>query len=191
MLRDGKIFLFNVGAEVEHFEFRQGTEWLRDVLVRAAPNEEIVGLNAEKWADASTLEISLDISKLAGGEDFSISGRLKAEVVTSCARCTENLKVLREGEFHLYLKQVNKIEVDEVDSGDPDLIFVAHPEFDLRDAMAEQLMMLEPFAEFPETDSQGKSHICAEIQSIPAGQESGFEAMSAFSKLATLKQGES
>ncbi len=191
MLRNGKIFLFNVGNEVVHYDLGPETDWFKDVLLLAAPHEEIVGMSAEKWQEASTFEVSLDVSKLAGGEDFSISGNLKAIVPVCCARCTETMKVQRESSFHLYLKLVTKLESDEVDSGDPDLIFVAHPEFDLRGPLAEQLIMLEPFAEVPEADFQGNTHICDEIHSIPAGQEDGFGAKSAFSKLATLKQGES
>ena len=97
----------------------------------------------------------------------------------------------RNSQFQLFVKLVTEVERDEVDSGDPDLIFVEHPDFDLAEPFAEQLMILEPYAEIPVADYQGVRHICEEIQEFQAGQEESFKASSPFSKLAQLKQGES
>lgn len=191
MLRNGKVLLIHIGSEMETHEFKDGTDWLKETLVMSAPNEEIVGLSADDWAKDSKLSVRLEVGKLAGGEDFSIQGSLEAIVPTSCSRCTELVKVSRSADFRVYLKLVTRLEDDEMDSGDPDLIYIDHPEFDLRTLISEQLIMLEPFAEVPEEDFEGKAHICAEIQGISPGQGEPFGAKSPFSKLASLKGGKS
>ena len=189
MLRRGKILLTTLAAGPQSYTVSETEAWVRDILVSSAPQPEIIGMTAEEWADRSKLSLQLEIEKLSGGEDFSLKGSLQADVPTICAHCATVLNVARSGEFQLYLKLLDRggrgNEVE--DSGDPDLVFVDHPEVDLRPILAEQLIVLEPFAEFPESDSSGNPHICSKIPEIEAGQGPSFEAVSPFSKLAVLK----
>jgi uncharacterized metal-binding protein YceD (DUF177 family) len=188
MLRRGKILLTTLGTGPKSYSFTQEEPFLRDILLESAPPAEIIGLSAEEWADQSKLQIEFEMEKMPGQEDFSLRGSLKADVPTICAHCATVLNVARAGEFQIYLKLVDKMRGNEdEDSGDPDLIFIDHPEVDLRPLLAEQLMVLEPYAEFPEADSSGNPHICSKIPEIDAGQEASFEAVSPFSKLAALK----
>lgn len=191
MLRRGKILLQNVGTELEQYSIPVGSDWLKDVLLRAAPDQEIYEVSPEEWAEKGQMSAEISIEKIAGSEDFQLAGSLEARVPTYCARCLEEVLVERKGTFHLFLKLVERVREDEKDSGDPDLLYIDHPEFDLRDVLAEQLMVLEPFAEVPKADFQGKPHVCSlnlplnsEVQ---GGQDASFEASSPFAKLAQLK----
>ncbi len=190
MLRRGKILLTTLGQGPQVYDLTESEAWVREVLVASAPDSELIGLSADEWAARSTLKLHLEIEKMPGGEDYSVRGDLQADVPTICARCASVLNVARSGEFQLYIKLVEHFRGREAeDSGDPDLIFVDNPELDLRDLVAEQVMVLEPYAEIPEKDSRGSPHICSKISEIEAGQDPAFEASSPFSKLAVLKQG--
>jgi uncharacterized metal-binding protein YceD (DUF177 family) len=189
MLRRGKILLSTLSSTPQSYQLTQEEPWIRDVLMASAPDTEVIGMSAEEWTEKSRLDVEIEISKLPGGEDFSIRGSLKADVPTVCARCASVLNVARSGNFQLYIKLVDKFRGGESDdSGDPDLIFVDHPDLDLRGLVVEQLVILEPFAEVPEKDSSGNPHICSKIPEFEAGQEPVFEASSPFSKLAVLKE---
>ena len=188
MLRRGKIILSTLGTDAQRYTLDQSEPWVREVLVQSAPPKEVVGLNPEQWADASKLAIDIELAKLPGGEDYSFRGTVKADVPTICATCADVMNVAREGEFQLYIKLVDRFRGGESeDSGDADLIFVDHPEVDLRDMVSEQLIVLEPFAETPSEDSSGNTHICSKIPQIQARQDPESEAVSPFSKLAVLK----
>ncbi|MEO5668276.1 MAG: hypothetical protein ABIR96_09475 [Bdellovibrionota bacterium] len=188
MLRRGKILLTTLPIGAESYTLTQDEPWVREVLALSAPQEEIIGMNSEEWSAKSKIDLNFEVEKLPGGEDYSLRGNLKADVPTICAHCAGVLNVNRVGEFQLYLKLLDRSRGNEIeDSGDPDLIFVDHPEVDLRPILAEQLIVLEPFAEFPEKDSSGSPHICSKIPEIAAGQDTSFEAVSPFSKLAALK----
>jgi uncharacterized metal-binding protein YceD (DUF177 family) len=188
MLRRGKIILTTLGPQPEIHEGNESEDWVREVLLAAAPDAELTGLSAEEWAAQSKLKIRVEIAKLAGGEDYSFSGNLEAVVPTVCARCATLLNVTRSSEFHLYIKLVDRFRnAEDLDSGDPDLIYIGNPEFDIREPLTEQLVILEPFAEVPEADYQGNPHICSNSLEIQAGQDVALEASSPFAKLASLK----
>jgi uncharacterized metal-binding protein YceD (DUF177 family) len=188
MLRRGKILLTTLAPGPQSYTLTQEEPWVRDILIASAPAQEIIDLSPEQWADQSKLTLNLTIEKLAGGEDYSLRGSVQADVPTICSHCATVMNVARSGEFQLYLKLLDRSRGNEIeDSGDPDLIFVDHPEVDLCPILAEQVMVLEPFAEIPEMDSRGNPHICSKIPEIDAGQGPSFEAVSPFAKLAALK----
>jgi len=175
-------------VEAQSYSFTQEEPWVREILVASAPQIEIIDMTAEEWAAQSKLNVDFEVAKLGGGEDYSFKGSIKADVPTICSHCGTVLNVKREGEFQLYMKLVNRTKGGEIeDSGDADLVLLDHPDVDLAPLLSEQLIVLEPFAETPEQDSSGNPHICSKIPEIDAGQDPSFEAVSPFSKLASLK----
>jgi len=188
MLRRGKFLLTTLNSQPQTFEANESVDWVKDVLVAAAPPQEITDLTSEEWATQSKLQVSLEISKLPGDEDYSLRGSFVGAVPTACARCAENVLVTRKSDFLVYLKLVEKTRGNEdLDSGDADLVYLLNPELDVRNFVSEQLILLEPLAEVPEKDYQGNPPICAQSLENQTRQEPQIEAMSPFSKLAQLK----
>lgn len=188
MLRRGKFLLTQLHSQPQSFEANETTDWVLDILKMAAPEAAITGLEADEWAQQSNLKVELELSKMPGDEDYSIKGHFVAAVPTVCAHCADLVKVERSSQFLIYLKLVEKTRNEEdLDSGDADLIYILNPEIDVRELVAEQLILQEPFAEVPSHDFEGKAHICSQTLEIQTGQDPEIEAMSPFSKLAQLK----
>jgi uncharacterized metal-binding protein YceD (DUF177 family) len=184
MIRNGRINFNVLERQSVDLDLNNEDSWIPKMLERAAPVEAWVDMSPAAWAEASQFSSQLKIVRLAGGDDYSVKGSLKASVPALCARCGERFQAPREAEFQVYVQRVGNDESD--DSGDPDLLYVKGAELDLNEILAEHLVAAEPYAEPCALCAQK-----AETIEISAGQDGVKEANSPFSKLAVLKKGES
>jgi uncharacterized metal-binding protein YceD (DUF177 family) len=184
MIRNGRINFNVLERQSVDLDLNQQDSWVVKMLERAAPVPEWVDMAPEEWAKASLFDSQLRIERLAGGDEYSVKGSLKASVPALCARCGVRFQAPREAEFQVYIQRVDAKASD--DSGDPDLLYVKGADLDLNEILAEHLVAAEPYAE-PCPDCAQK----AETIEFGAGQDPLKEANSPFSKLAVLKKGES
>lgn len=128
-------------------------KWLQRAFVAAAPSEELVGLGAEAWA--AKVEFSGHLEIEAMKPDYVLRGRFEAQVPSACSRCLEPFMALRESDFHIFLKRLERGDSEEP-SDDPDYWMIDSDELDLTPIIAEQLLVLEPIAESQHRDEEGE-----------------------------------
>lgn len=169
-------------------ECTQADPWVKTLLERSAPESALTGLSSEQWAAKAQYQATMKLEE--AGSDVRLHGNFKAEVTTPCSRCGDLYQVPREADFQLFVHREDDRE-DE-DGGDPDYIVVPGDEIDLREILAEQLMVQEPVAECPARKPDGSCSLCHknpqfENQGQFAGQASEKKADSPFASLKNLK----
>ena len=164
----------------------QADPWVQELLARAAPSSGVTGIQETEWAQKCVYSASLSFSM--AGSDAVLQGQFTAKVPASCSRCADLYETPRQAEFRIVLHRVLKGEVvdSSEDSGDPDYVLLERDEIDVREILAEQLIMTEPVAECPARRPDGSCTLCGKNPQF-AGQSPDNSANSPFSKLRSLK----
>lgn len=167
--------------------FTEADSWALEALERAAPKPELTGLEPAAWAKKSKFSGSLRIEP--AGIQVVIRGAFEAQVPAPCSRCSDLFDVRRQADLNIVLHALRRGEDPQDDGGDADYIVVDADEFDLRDILSEQLIVLEPVAECPARAADGSCTLCKKNPQFEnvAGQAHESKADSPFSKLEALK----
>ena len=153
---DGKISTREIERKAYESTADQSDLWVKALLQRAAPLEQIVGLSAELWAAKSLLNVSVRAEKVGG--DYFVSGSCVGQVPAGCSRCGDPFMVERKAEFKVFLVPGTSRENDVSD--DPDYVFFYNDDIDLIDVLSEQIIVLESVAEHPPQKPDGSCTLC-------------------------------
>lgn len=161
-------------------------KWLRRAFANAAPSSDLVGMDAEAWAQAVEFEGQMRLESLK--PDYMVRGDFEAKVPSACSRCLEPFMAERSGHFEIFLKRLEKGDSTE-ESDDPDYWMIDSDEFDLAPIITEQLVVLEPIAESQHRDADGElsCHIEEGAEFLSSDGEGAEIAKSPFAVLASLK----
>ncbi len=181
---DGKISIREVERKALELSADHGDKWVLRMLERCAPEQAIVGIDAQSYAAKSQLKLDARIEKV--GQEYLVTGSFDAEVPAGCSRCGDPFMVSRKAEFRVFL--VPGTKPDNEVSDDPDYVFFYSDKIDLSDVFSEQIIVLEPVAEHPELKADGSCLLCHKNPQFTAEKPQVFaSASSAFSKLKDLK----
>jgi uncharacterized metal-binding protein YceD (DUF177 family) len=136
---DGKVSIREVERKVFEMTSDQSETWIKTLLAKCAPQEEIVGLNSLQWAAKSLLTVDLRVEKVGG--DYLVSGHFEGSVPTGCSRCGDPCMVPRSSDFRVLL--VPGSDPLEDVSDDPDYVFFYSDDIDLISVLSEQIIVLE------------------------------------------------
>ncbi len=144
--KDGKLAFKVLEKQDVEVSCDQGDTWVQTVLRQAAPNPDLSGMSAEDWAKSARYQATIMGSRLVAQSEYQLNGTFEAEVPAICGRCGEAFRSPRQGNFHVYFQLVDDEKAVE-DSGDPDLIMTDSGEMDVKNVLAEQLVVAEPMVE--------------------------------------------
>lgn len=154
---DGKIHIRELEKKDVEVNGEKTDKWVQNLLARSAPAEDLTGLNSQTWAkECSAFETSVKVEKMGG--DYLVRGQFKGLVPAPCCRCGDSFQTKREADFQVVMHRALRGDKVPEDTGDPDYMILQGDDIDLKEIIAEQLIVLEPVAECPEKDE--KTGIC-------------------------------
>jgi uncharacterized metal-binding protein YceD (DUF177 family) len=180
---DGKVSTREVERKVYDLSADQTDNWVKNLLKRCAPEQEVVGFDSEQWAAKSSLQLTARVEKV--GSDYLVTGDFNGKVPAGCSRCGDPFMVERKSEFRVFLVPGKDPEIDVSD--DPDYVFFYTDDIDLIDVFSEQLIVLESVAEHPPMKEDGSCLLCHRNPKFNEENIKDFVGNSAFSKLKDLK----
>jgi|GEM_PF-1568294 len=190
MVFKGRVSIKEVEKDPVQVDGDEKDLWVQELLGRAAPQPpSLAGVGTpEEWAAKSRLKVDAELTMV--GNDYGVRGHMEGSVPALCSRCAEPFMAPRMSDFQLYLhKNTGAEDHPDGPAEDPDYIFFSGEQIDLIDLLSEQLIVLEPIAEWPAKDAPGAACDCwnkPELGDQSSGQSPEKKAVSPFSKLQNL-----
>jgi len=166
----GRISIRELQSKPVDLKATQKDPWVGELLQRAAPPENVIGVSRAHWVAQSELRTEVRIEKVAS--DYMVTGSLSGRVLSTCSRCADPFPIVRSTDFRLFLVPKNSGTEEEA-SDDPDYVFFEGESISLPEILAEQLIVLEGVAECPRRKGDGSCSFCGKnpkFQQAESGQ---------------------